>query len=58
MDSAQITLAITGASGAVFGREMLRALEADERVSLPAIVDCNCGLQLCSGDARRRRTVC
>jgi 4-hydroxy-3-polyprenylbenzoate decarboxylase len=27
-----LTLAITGASGAVFGREMLRALEADERV--------------------------
>ena len=26
------TVAITGASGAVFGREMLRALEADERV--------------------------
>jgi 4-hydroxy-3-polyprenylbenzoate decarboxylase len=28
-----LTLAITGASGAVFGREMLRALEADERVA-------------------------
>jgi flavin prenyltransferase len=27
-----LTLAITGASGAVFAREMLRALEADERV--------------------------
>ena len=27
-----ITLAITGASGAIFGREMLRALEADERI--------------------------
>jgi 4-hydroxy-3-polyprenylbenzoate decarboxylase len=27
-----ITIAITGASGAIFGREMLRALEADERV--------------------------
>lgn len=26
-----LTVAITGASGAVFGREMLRALEADER---------------------------
>ena len=26
------TVAITGASGAVFGRELLRALEADERV--------------------------
>ena len=29
---AQITLALTGASGAVFAEEMLRALEADERV--------------------------
>jgi flavin prenyltransferase len=28
-----LTVAITGASGAVFGRELLRALEADERVS-------------------------
>ena len=28
-----LTLALTGASGAVFGREMLRALEADARVS-------------------------
>jgi flavin prenyltransferase len=28
----QLTLAITGASGAVFGREILRALEEDERV--------------------------
>jgi 4-hydroxy-3-polyprenylbenzoate decarboxylase len=27
-----LTIAITGASGAIFGREMLRALEADERV--------------------------
>ncbi|HVZ82784.1 MAG TPA: UbiX family flavin prenyltransferase [Terracidiphilus sp.] len=29
----ELTLAITGASGAVFGRAMLRALEADERVT-------------------------
>ena len=29
----QITLAITGASGAIFAREILRALEADHRVS-------------------------
>ena len=28
-----LTIAITGASGAIFGREMLRALEADERVA-------------------------
>ena len=32
MDHQNLTVAITGASGAVFGREMLRALEADERV--------------------------
>jgi 4-hydroxy-3-polyprenylbenzoate decarboxylase len=29
----KLTVALTGASGAVFGRELLRALEADERVS-------------------------
>ena len=29
----QITIAITGASGAIFAREMLRALEADDRVT-------------------------
>jgi 4-hydroxy-3-polyprenylbenzoate decarboxylase len=28
-----LTIALTGASGAVFGREMLRALEGDERVA-------------------------
>jgi 4-hydroxy-3-polyprenylbenzoate decarboxylase len=33
MEAAQITVAITGASGAVFCRELLRALEADERVA-------------------------
>lgn len=33
MEAAQLTVAITGASGAVFGRELLRALEADERVA-------------------------
>jgi len=32
MITLNLTVAITGASGAVFGREMLRALEADERV--------------------------
>jgi 4-hydroxy-3-polyprenylbenzoate decarboxylase len=31
--SYELTVAITGASGAVFGRELLRALEADERVA-------------------------
>jgi 4-hydroxy-3-polyprenylbenzoate decarboxylase len=33
MKGVNLTVAITGASGAVFGREMLRALEADERVA-------------------------
>ncbi len=33
MPGVQLTVAITGASGAVFGRELLRALEADERVA-------------------------
>ncbi len=33
MDAAHITVAITGASGAVFCRELLRALEADDRVA-------------------------
>ncbi len=32
MEAINLTVAMTGASGAVFGREMLRALEADERV--------------------------
>lgn len=31
--SFELTIAITGASGAVFGRELLRSLEADDRVS-------------------------
>ena len=33
MDGLNLTVAITGASGAVFGRELLRALESDERVA-------------------------
>ena len=33
MDAVQLTVAMTGASGAVFGRELLCALEADDRVS-------------------------
>ena len=33
MEAAQLTVAITGASGAVFARELLRALEGDERVA-------------------------
>ena len=33
MEAVNLTVAITGASGAVFGRELLCALEADERVA-------------------------
>ena len=33
MEAAHLSVAITGASGAVFGCELLRALEADERVA-------------------------
>jgi 4-hydroxy-3-polyprenylbenzoate decarboxylase len=33
MEAANLTVALTGASGAAFGRELLRALEADTRVS-------------------------
>ena len=33
MQAANLTVALTGASGAIFGRELLRALEADERVA-------------------------
>jgi flavin prenyltransferase len=32
VEAIELTVAITGASGAIFGRELLRALEADERV--------------------------
>jgi 4-hydroxy-3-polyprenylbenzoate decarboxylase len=32
VEGLHLTVALTGASGAVFGRELLRALEADERV--------------------------
>jgi 4-hydroxy-3-polyprenylbenzoate decarboxylase len=33
MAGVELTVAVTGASGAVFGRELLRALEGDERVA-------------------------
>jgi 4-hydroxy-3-polyprenylbenzoate decarboxylase len=33
VESANLTVALTGASGTIFGRELLRALEADERVA-------------------------
>jgi len=33
VETANLTVALTGASGAILGRELLRALEADERVA-------------------------
>ncbi len=33
MEAMNLTIAITGASGAIFGRELLRALEAEQRES-------------------------
>lgn len=33
METVELTVAITGASGPVFGRELLRALESDDRVA-------------------------
>ena len=33
MEAAHLTVAITGASGVILGRELLRALEADARVT-------------------------
>ncbi len=33
MEAVHLTVAVTGASGAIFGRELLRVLEADERVA-------------------------
>jgi flavin prenyltransferase len=33
VEAVHLTVAVTGASGAIFGRELLRALESDERVA-------------------------
>ena len=41
-----ITLAMTGASGSLFGREMLRALEADERVGCINFIASDSGLRV------------
>jgi hypothetical protein len=51
VENAQVTVAITGAFGAIFGREMLRALKTISG----RIFDRNLGP---AGDARRRRKVC
>ena len=59
-----LTVALTGASGAVFGREMLRALEADERVGRVHFVASENSLRVVaeelglSGRARRPRRRC
>ena len=49
-----ITLAVTGASGSMFARAMLRALEADERVGCVNFISSDSGLrvmaeELCTG---------
>jgi 4-hydroxy-3-polyprenylbenzoate decarboxylase len=41
-----ITLAVTGASGSLFAREMLRALEADERVGCVNFIASDSGLRV------------
>jgi 4-hydroxy-3-polyprenylbenzoate decarboxylase len=41
-----ITLAVTGASGSLFAREMLRALEADERVGCINFIASDSGLRV------------
>jgi 4-hydroxy-3-polyprenylbenzoate decarboxylase len=44
--SVTITLAVTGASGALFAQEMLRALEADERVGCVNFIASDSGLRV------------
>jgi 4-hydroxy-3-polyprenylbenzoate decarboxylase len=46
----QLTVAITGASGAVFGRELLLALEADERVARVHFVASENSLRVIAGE--------
>jgi 4-hydroxy-3-polyprenylbenzoate decarboxylase len=41
-----ITLAVTGASGSLFAREMLRALESDERVGCINFISTDSGLRV------------
>jgi 4-hydroxy-3-polyprenylbenzoate decarboxylase len=41
-----ITLAVTGASGSIFAREMLRALEADERIGCINFIGSDSGLRV------------
>jgi 4-hydroxy-3-polyprenylbenzoate decarboxylase len=43
-----VTLAVTGASGSLFAREMLRVLEADERVGCVNFVSSDSGLRVMS----------
>ena len=46
----QLTVAITGASGAVFGRELLLAIEADERVARVHFVASENSLRVIAGE--------
>ena len=48
--SRTITLAVTGASGSLFAREMLRALEADERVGHINFVCSDSGLRVMASE--------
>jgi 4-hydroxy-3-polyprenylbenzoate decarboxylase len=45
-----ITLAVTGASGSLFAREMLRALEADERVGCINFIASDSGLRVMAAE--------
>ena len=45
-DKRTITLAVTGASGSLFAREMLRALEADERVGCVNFICSDSGMRV------------
>ena len=45
-----LTLAVTGASGSLFAREMLRALEADERVGCVNFICSDSGLRVMAAE--------
>jgi 4-hydroxy-3-polyprenylbenzoate decarboxylase len=48
-----LTLAVTGASGSLFAREMLRALEADERVGCVNFICSDSGLRVMAEELGR-----
>ena len=51
-----ITLAVTGASGSMFARAMLRALEADERVGCVNFISSDSGLRVMAEELGLERT--